>query len=580
MVDAYSRRHDTEAWMSTTTALDEAGATSVDRPGQQWSGPSVGAARPRHPHIPSLDGLRFIAALNVMVAHGYWFIVLLQQDTAAHGAIANLLLSGAAIGMTLFFVLSGFVIHFNYHKTVPTGVSGKLDFFIARFARLYPLFLLVFGYDFFTLLWAQGYFSGYVFSLYDPFRALPQYLTFTQAWWWWPMGATSAYEYYGTWITGATGVMWSLSTEAFFYVSYLFCAGALSRLRGWRLAAFGAAVAVYGVAFYIFGWTHGNALKGWAAAHFPDSSPEQFMHWVLFQSPWGRISEFLLGVVAAQALLTRQGGGKSEGETESETGGSFAKLLTYGSAAAFVIVVVAIFARDNNSFSTIGTQCSAALVALFVYAVARYRSLLSGILSSPLFVAFGNASYSLYLLHYFILHDYGQRLVALHPGVSRWAIFLAMTAVALAVSYVSYVLIERPAIRWVRANFRPLRLAILLPTALTLVTLFSVLISIHMRALAHSDPAQAAGRISVASASFGENCSAKLHDNILGLMRRVCNGERSCAFDYDVEKIRDPAGGCDKSFQVLYSCGPGDGQREFAIPHFNRPRMRVAFACQ
>jgi peptidoglycan/LPS O-acetylase OafA/YrhL len=547
-------------------------AASIETAAQQAPDKGKRNAQPVHTHVPALDGLRFLAALNVMVAHGYWYLVLLQREPEVSSAFANLMRTGANIGMTLFFVLSGFVIHFNYHKSVPASAAGKLDFFIARFARLYPLFLLVFGYDFFTLLWAQGYFSGYVFTLYDPFRALPQYLTFTETWWWWPIGSTSAYEYYGTWLTGATGVMWSLSTEAFFYFAYLFCAGALNRLSGRRLVIAGLAVSGCGLAFYIFGWTHSDGLKSWAAAHFPQSSPDEFVHWLLFQSPWGRISEFLLGAIAAQAFLMRAANGE-----RLLTG----RLVTYGSSAAFAFLILAVYGRSYTPYAAIGTQCGAAFIAILIYATARYRSYLASFLSNPLLIKLGNASYSLYLLHYFVLHEYGQWLVVRFPQVSRWAIFLAMMIVAIAISYVSYLVIERPAIRWVRRNFRPLRMEIWLPVTLVLVTAFSFLVSIHMRALAHSDPAvEGQGRISIQSASFGENCNAKLHDNIIGLMRRVCNGLTACAFQYDIQKIRDPAGGCDKNFRVLYSCGSGDGQLRYLIPDFNRSQMRIAFGCR
>jgi peptidoglycan/LPS O-acetylase OafA/YrhL len=557
--------------MGAIAALDEAGAAAVEAAAAPAAVPSVRGTSPVHSHIASLDGLRFFAAFSVMVAHGYWYVVLLQQQPAAPTAFDSLMLSGGSFGMTLFFVLSGFVIHFNYHKSVPAGLSGKLDFFIARFARLYPLFLIVFGYDFFTLLWSQGYFSGYVFSSYDAFKALPFYLTFTQTWWWWPIGSTTAYAYYSTWMTGATGAMWSLSTEAFFYFSYLFCAGLLARLFGWRLAAAAAAAAAYGLFFHIYAWLHSRTWSNWALAHYPAADPHDLTHWVLFQSPYGRISEFLLGAIAAQVLLRRAG--KSEGDV-------IGKLLTYGSFGLFVVLVVGIYGNGKSPLSVIGTQCGASIVALLIYATARYRSLLSRFLSSVPVVKLGNASYSLYLLHYFILHDYGQRLVVQHPEVSRWTIYFAMMALALVVSYVSYVLIERPALRWVRANFRPLRMEIWLPATLVLVTLFSVLISIHMKALARSETTQSPGRIAVSSASFGDNCDAKLRDNVLGLMRRACNGEATCAFDYDILKLGDPAGGCGKRLQVLYACGAADRQREFTIPLFDRPQLRVELTCK
>ena len=43
--------------------------------------------------------------------------------------------------MTLFFVLSGFVIHYNYNATSPVRADCA-TFFVARFARLYPLYIV------------------------------------------------------------------------------------------------------------------------------------------------------------------------------------------------------------------------------------------------------------------------------------------------------------------------------------------------------------------------------------------------------------------------------------------------------
>ena len=50
----------------------------------------------------------------------------------------------ANLGMTTFFVLSGFVIHYNYGANIAAkGAPAIRSFLIARFARLYPLYLLV-----------------------------------------------------------------------------------------------------------------------------------------------------------------------------------------------------------------------------------------------------------------------------------------------------------------------------------------------------------------------------------------------------------------------------------------------------
>src|SRR5260370_20669516 len=110
------------------------------------------AENARPAQLPALTGLRFLAALCVVVAHGA-------------GAMTNLpagnplwrvyLTSLAALGMTLFFVLSGFVIHYNYSEQIAKyHWRGIFSFLIARFARLYLLYIV----SVLLVLYEQGVF--------------------------------------------------------------------------------------------------------------------------------------------------------------------------------------------------------------------------------------------------------------------------------------------------------------------------------------------------------------------------------------------------------------------------------------
>jgi peptidoglycan/LPS O-acetylase OafA/YrhL len=94
--------------------------------------------------IPSLTGLRFLAALSVAVAHAAGISLLSMNQQGAVQTATHWLEVGAGFGMTLFFVLSGFVIHYNYsQKIFGKGLNGVAKFFWARFARLYPLYFLI-----------------------------------------------------------------------------------------------------------------------------------------------------------------------------------------------------------------------------------------------------------------------------------------------------------------------------------------------------------------------------------------------------------------------------------------------------
>src|SRR5438128_1903159 len=92
--------------------------------------------------IPSLTGLRFIAATAVVLSHAIPKIV--RYETPPK--LLDLLSLTSAFGMSLFFVLSGFVIYLNYWKSIASS-AGLYNFFVARFARLYPLFLVCMAFD-------------------------------------------------------------------------------------------------------------------------------------------------------------------------------------------------------------------------------------------------------------------------------------------------------------------------------------------------------------------------------------------------------------------------------------------------
>src|SRR6266853_6398684 len=91
--------------------------------------------------IPQLTGLRFVAAFSILFLHTVaWCIPF--TDTRLPIAIANWV---GMYGMPLFFVLSGFVIHYNYAKLFMFRGKARAtcEFAAARFARLFPLYFVL-----------------------------------------------------------------------------------------------------------------------------------------------------------------------------------------------------------------------------------------------------------------------------------------------------------------------------------------------------------------------------------------------------------------------------------------------------
>jgi peptidoglycan/LPS O-acetylase OafA/YrhL len=93
--------------------------------------PAVAPAKaPRKPQLPALTGLRTLLACNIVLFH----------FTPPHMGLLYPLINNSYVFVGFFILLSGFVLSYNYADR-PQPLN-KRDFWRARFARLYPVYLL------------------------------------------------------------------------------------------------------------------------------------------------------------------------------------------------------------------------------------------------------------------------------------------------------------------------------------------------------------------------------------------------------------------------------------------------------
>ena len=79
--------------------------------------------------IKPLTSLRFVFALMVFAAHCY----------VIDPHFSHFLYKEGFVGVSFFFVLSGFIIAYNYQQKFQQNAVTKREFWVARFARVYPL---------------------------------------------------------------------------------------------------------------------------------------------------------------------------------------------------------------------------------------------------------------------------------------------------------------------------------------------------------------------------------------------------------------------------------------------------------
>ena len=228
----------------------------------------------RKSEIRVLTTLRGIAAMLIVVHH----VGLLMLPSRTH-MIAPALMKCALLGMSLFFVLSGFVIHYNYMERISQSAGGVADFLVARFARLYPLYLPFIIVNF-----------VYIYSIYPSYSAFLVYYVFGVQSWVYKIVAglnvTLSLPY--------AGAAWSISSEVLLYLFYVpFVLSRRNRppsiRRGFALLALG----IIGRTLIIcFSETVGRGL----AEHFGAAPNLPAGVWLSYFSPYGRLPEFIAGI--------------------------------------------------------------------------------------------------------------------------------------------------------------------------------------------------------------------------------------------------------------------------------------------
>jgi peptidoglycan/LPS O-acetylase OafA/YrhL len=511
--------------------------------------------------IPALTGLRFLAAFSVALAHGAWLT--LRFDQQPYG-LQYWLMQGVVFGMTLFFVLSGFVIHYNYRKLVAEGGwNGLATFIWARFARLYPLFLLVLLIDVVLGPAILNFFLGGP-ALQDTVRALPFFITLTQSWLYRPIGDHSLI--FG--ILNNVPLTWSISTEWFFYLAYIFLsllAIGVRRPRSLVFTCVAWCVVWWVVQLMVRRWL--PEIDAWAVSVYgpiagqAQHSQDSYIRWLTYISPYSRIGEFILGMLVAQLFL--QVRDRSIGPKEQVAG----RVLLAMSIASFPIIIWARTVSSVANVYIVPDFGPAPSVAALIFCVARYNGPVSRLLSGRSLVALGEASYSIYLIHFLIFYiaaGYNQPpLTAEFENVVFLLMRLAFLLFLIFVfSLGLHEYYEAPARRWLRSLWKSNRAVawafLGIPPVLAL--LFSFAPAIYTA----TSSMEGAG-IQIISASYGRNCGA-LPGNVTKRLQNACNRHADCQYRVDVAVIGDPAAFCLKAFLVEYECLPNRARLSKTLP--------------
>ena len=352
--------------------------------------------------LHALTGLRFFAAAAIVLHH------LPGTFGIAPGFLGE---ARPAQGVSMFFVLSGFVLRYAYPHL---GTLREVRrFLVARVARVWPLHVL-------TLLAAvlmRGHaeiwtFLANVFLLQS----------------WIPVGR---------FFFGYNSVSWSISTEFAFYLCFPVLLLHFRQDWGWKLLA-GAALSLV-IALYV----GGMGIPG-----FDGNMNTVVIQGFVLANPLARLFEFVLGMTCAQLWL----GFDARGGTAVWT-------LLEAAAIAFLLFNVTLIlpgllpllpATDPVELWAALIASPALPVAILLPILATGRGHVSRFLGSPVVRFMGDVSFAIYMTHQLLLIPFQRNQFAVLPEPAQIGLYLVMVVL---LSVALHVWVERPCQRVIRRRF-------------------------------------------------------------------------------------------------------------------------------
>lgn len=353
-------------------------------------------------HVTSLDGLRGVAVLLVLVSH---FGVLAPLGLTGITFVDHFF-RGGYLGVDIFFVLSGFLITsllLNEHET--HSKIYLLRFYGRRFLRLLPaLCILLFFYSIITIL------EGQPFSSIAP-------------------GIWASLFYYLNWLytyslpKGDLGYLWSLSIEEQFYIVWPTVVILLLRIS--KRALFHISFITVLIALVLW---HRHAL--W-------TTPSDLLYQIrLLIRTDTRIDTLLVGCMTAfvyryQLISVR-----------------ISQLLAIlGALVLFMYIELSIPLTDymfNGGFTVVAFSVGCLILGLTTSTFSLTR-----LFSRRLIVLIGKTSYGIYLWHFPIFTFINRHMTTVNE------IYKVITALFFTALFTtaSWILIETPALRLKKRKF-------------------------------------------------------------------------------------------------------------------------------
>ena len=306
-------------------------------------------------HIKPLTSMRFIFCFMVFLSHITTFFNV--SETKSLKWLSFNIFREGYLGVSFFFILSGFILSYTYHNKLTTKLVSSKEFIINRITRIYPLHFLTLivslplvlvsissGLDF-IIKSINFFINGTLIQSFVPVKSV----------------------YFGF-----NSPSWSISTEMFFYLLTPLLFNFLYKINNIK-----SIIIVLCISFFIL-----------IGINF---TPEKYHHSIFYINPLIRIFDFIIGIVLFHVF-----------NNNSSVIFSTLKSTFLETFSILLFIVFFYFHKDIPQVYRYSIYYWIPMIYI-IYVFSKGNGIFSYILSKKWFVYLGEISFGFYLIHQLVI---------------------------------------------------------------------------------------------------------------------------------------------------------------------------------
>lgn len=350
--------------------------------------------------LKPLTSLRFIFAYMVFSGHLGGLFLNYNESFLTDTFARNISMNEGYLGVSFFFILSGFILSYKYKDAFLKKEIRFKDFILSRFFRIYPLHLVTFGFAFFLSFYGKlGELSFWLKACANLFLV-------------------QSFIPLKSYFFSFNGVSWSISNEMFFYTLLPILIITILKFKKYFL-------------WFLL-------LPIGVLLLFPNTSNN---HWIYYINPFFRLLDFTLGIFLFFIY---------ENNKHKVWLKKYATLLELTTVVLFLVFY---FFKDHVVQDFRWSVYYWLPMTFLIFIFSLQNGFLSKILSKKILIYLGEISFAFYMVHQLVINILWAINYKLRFFNNGYLLLITALITSVVTSSILYTYFEKPLNYYLRKKY-------------------------------------------------------------------------------------------------------------------------------